>query len=73
MTATPQRPGISETTLAAAEIRFSDFPEPGSIVIPYWTADAELTPFNRWRLPTTRANGQKYHQLEGSGVYAQNS
>jgi hypothetical protein len=70
MTATPRRPGISENTLAAAEIKLTDFPEPGSIEIPYWSPDAELTSFKRWRLPKVRANGQKYHQPEGSGVYA---
>jgi Domain of unknown function (DUF3854) len=66
----PTRPGISIDTLIAAEINFSDHPEPGSIEIPYWTADGDLTRFKRWRLPSVRADGQKYHQEPGSGVYA---
>jgi Domain of unknown function (DUF3854) len=70
MTSTPRRPGISETTLAAAEIKYCDYPEPGSIVIPYWTAEGELTNFKRYRLPSIRANGQKYDQDPGSGVNA---
>jgi putative DNA primase/helicase len=64
------RPGISETTLRSAEIRFSDYPEKGSIEIPYWTPEGEMTHFKRYRLPSVRANGQKYHQEPGSGVYA---
>ena len=66
----PKRPGISETTLASAEVKYSDFPEAGSIEIPYWTQEGELSAFSRWRLPNVRANGQKYHQPEGSKVYA---
>jgi Domain of unknown function (DUF3854) len=68
--AIPVRPGISPNILAAAEIKHCDYPEPGSIEIPYWTPDAELTPFKRYRLPKERASGQKYHQDPGSGVYA---
>jgi hypothetical protein len=64
-----QRPGITERILVAAAIRYSDYPEPGSIEIPYWTAEGEITNFKRWRLAKTRANGQKYYQEEGSGVY----
>ena len=63
------RPGISENTLAAAEIKFCDYPAPGSIRIRYWTEKGELTPFSRYRLPNVRADGQKYHQDPGSGVY----
>jgi hypothetical protein len=70
MTTVPKRPGISETTLRSAEIRYSDYPEPGSIEIPYWTAQGDLRKFKRWRLPHVRVNGQKYHQEPGSGVYA---
>jgi hypothetical protein len=70
MTATPRRPGISETTLAAAEIKYCDYPEEGSIVIPYWDEHGNLTNFKRYRLPSVRANGQKYDQDPGSGVYA---
>lgn len=66
----PKRPGISETTLRSAEIKYSDYPEPGSIEIPYWTAEGDLTQFKRWRLPRVRVNGQKYHQEPGSSVYA---
>jgi hypothetical protein len=65
-----KRPGISTHTLRAAEVRRVDYPEPGSIEIPYWSAEGDLTQFKRWRLPFTRANGQKYHQEAGSGVYA---
>jgi len=70
MTATPRRPGISEATLASAEIKYSDYPEPGSVEIPYWTSGGALTQFKRWRLPTVRANGQKYYQEPKSAVYA---
>jgi hypothetical protein len=66
----PQRPGISERILRAAEIRYSDYPEPGSIEIPYWTADGDLTRFKRWRLSCVRANDQKYHQEKGTDVHA---
>jgi hypothetical protein len=65
----PKRPGISETTLIAAGVQYSDYPEEGSIVIPYWTREGEMTEFKRWRLPSERANGQKYHQEPGTGVY----
>jgi len=66
----PIRPGISVHTLLSAEIKYSDYPEPGSIEIPYWTSNGELTRFKRWRLPRVRANGQKYHQQPDSAVYA---
>jgi hypothetical protein len=56
--------------LNRAEIRFSDYPEPGSIEIPYRDANDNLTGFRRWRLPRERTNGQKYHQEIGSGVHA---
>jgi hypothetical protein len=65
----PKRPGVSETTLRAAEIKYSDYPEPGSIEIPYWTDQAELTRFKRYRLAIVRADGQKYFQEPGSHVY----
>jgi hypothetical protein len=70
ITNSPKRPGISEITLLAAEICFSDYPEPGSIEIPYWTLEGKLSAFKRWRLPSVRSNGQKYYQEPGSGVYA---
>jgi hypothetical protein len=62
----PTRPGISETTLRAACVRFSDYPEPGSVEIPYWTVDGDLTTFKRWRVPSA----QRYHQEAGSSVFA---
>jgi hypothetical protein len=65
----PKRPGISATTLIAAGIRFSDYPEPGSTEIPYWTADGDLTKFKRYRLPDPRTDDKKYHQEPGSNVY----
>jgi P4 family phage/plasmid primase-like protien len=65
-----KRPGISDNVLISAGIRYSDYPEPDSIEIPYWNAQGEITCFKRWRLPNTRANGQKYHQKPDSPVYA---
>jgi hypothetical protein len=64
----PKRPGISEHTLRAVGIRFSDYPEPGSIEIPYPTEDGDLSDFKRWRLPTTNSD-RKYHQKPGSAVH----
>jgi Domain of unknown function (DUF3854) len=64
----PTRPGISHATLVAAGIRYSDYPEPRSIEIPYWTEEGELTNFKRWRLPN-RADGKKYHQETGTTQY----
>jgi hypothetical protein len=56
------RPGISETTLAAAEIKFCDYPVAGSTKIPYWTREGDLTPFCRYRLPKEKEkDGKKYH------------
>jgi hypothetical protein len=63
------RPGISSDTLALAGVRLSDFPEPRSIDIPYFDVDGQPIEFSRWRLPTIRSNGQKYHQMPGSGVH----
>jgi hypothetical protein len=65
-----QRPGISEAILISAGVKASDYPEAASIEIPYWTAEGEMTRYKRWRLPSVRPNGQKYHQEVGSGVYA---
>lgn len=65
-----KRPGISDGLLISAGIKVSDYPEPGSIEIPYWTVDGEITEFKRWRLPSVRTNGQKYHQEPSTGVYA---
>ncbi len=66
----PLRPGISEATLEAAGIRFSGFPEPGTIEIPYHDMEGKPTGFCRYRLPKERADGQKYHQAPGSGTRA---
>jgi hypothetical protein len=66
----PQRPGISETTIIAAGIHYSDYPEPRSIEIPYCTIEGDITKYSRWRLPSPRANGQRYHQEKGTTVYA---
>jgi hypothetical protein len=63
----PKRPGISQNTLIAAGIHFSDYPEPGSIEITYCTNEGDFTKFRRWRLP--RADGPKYWQEPGSEVY----
>lgn len=65
---TIQRPGISATTLDTAGIKLSDYPEPGSIEIPFRSIEGHRTGFSRWRLATVRADGQKYHQEKGSGV-----
>jgi hypothetical protein len=71
MSSTPTRPGISATTLAAAEIKFCDYPVEGSTRIPYWTREGDLTPFCRYRLPKEKEkDGKKYHQDPGSKVYA---
>ena len=64
----PKRPGVSEHTLRAACIRFSDYPEPGSIEIPYPTPDGDLSNFKRWRLPAANSD-RKYHQEKGTKVY----
>jgi Domain of unknown function (DUF3854) len=66
----PIRPGISASTLEAACIRFCEHPEPGSIEIPYRDLNGHPMDFTRYRLPSTRANGQKYDQKAGSGVHA---
>jgi hypothetical protein len=63
------RPGICSDTLALAGVRFSDFPEPGSIEIPYFDVNGKAIGFSRWRLPTIRPNGQKYHQKPKSGFH----
>jgi hypothetical protein len=69
MFATPKRPGISETTLTAAGIRLSDYPEPGSIEITYCDETGDPTRFKRWRRPEPCLNG-KYYQEPGTGVHA---
>ncbi|SRR5258708_14619767 len=61
----PQRPGVSKPTLIAVGIHRSDYPEPGSIEIPY----PYLPDFSRYRLPDPRPNGQKYYQEPGTGVH----
>jgi P4 family phage/plasmid primase-like protien len=63
------RPGISDATLQKAEVKFSDYPEPGSIEIPYFDAIGKPTGFSRWRLPRIQPNGKKYHQEPKSGVH----
>jgi hypothetical protein len=65
----PKRPGISEGRLLGAGIRFSDFPEPGSIEIPYRDPDGNYIGFSRWRLAKEGPNGKKYHQKSGTGVH----
>lgn len=64
-----KRPGISDTTLASAGVRFTDFPEPGSIEIPYFDAAGQPTGFSRWRLPRPKPDGQKYYQQPNTGVH----
>lgn len=64
-----KRPGISNNVLISAGIRYSDYPEPGSIAIPYWTAEGEITGFTRYRRPDGSPNG-KYYQEPDSEVYA---
>ncbi len=66
----PGRPGISAATFEVAGIRFSDFPEPGSIKIPYHDMKGKPTGFCRYRLLKVRVDGQKYHQALGSGTRA---
>jgi P4 family phage/plasmid primase-like protien len=66
----PQRPGISTATLGAAGIRLSDTPEPGSLEIPYHDLHGNPSGFSRWRLPSERSNGQKYHQGADTGTRA---
>ena len=66
---TPNRPGISKNTLQAAGVKFSDFPQPGSIEIPYYDINGDQTCFSRYRLPKPLADGQKYHQQPGTGVH----
>jgi hypothetical protein len=63
------RPGISPDTLTRAGVKLSDSPEPGSIEIPYFDVVGQPIEFSRWRLRTIRPNGQKYHQMQNSGVH----
>ncbi len=65
----PNRPGISRETLEKAEVYFSDYPEPGSIKIPYFDSLGAPTGFSRYRLPKVKPNGQKYYREPGSGVH----
>ena len=62
----PTRPGICPDTLAKAGVVYTDEPEPGSILIPYWDIKGELLPFWRVRLAKERPDGQKYSQDPGS-------
>jgi hypothetical protein len=50
-------------------VKFSDFPQPGSIEIPYYDIDGYQTGFSRYRLPKPLADGQKYHKQPGTGVH----
>jgi putative DNA primase/helicase len=63
------RPGISDATLRKADVKITDYPEPGSIEIPYFDASGRPIGFSRWRLPRVQANGKKYHQEPKSGVH----
>lgn len=63
------RPGITHATLQKADIKFSDYPEPGSIEIPYFDVTGRRTGFSRWRLPKVQPSGKKYHQEPKSGVH----
>jgi hypothetical protein len=64
-----KRPGISDSTLGKAGVRESDYPEPGSVEIPYFDHAGNPIPFSRWRLPRVKPDGKKYHQEIGSGVH----
>jgi P4 family phage/plasmid primase-like protien len=66
----PVRPGISQATLQTAAVRYSDFPEKGSIEIPYFNLRGEPIAFSRYRLAVQRPDGQKYYQVPGSTVHA---
>jgi hypothetical protein len=62
------RPGISAATLTSAGIRSTDYPEAGSIEIPFLSIQGQRTGFSRWRLPSVKQDGKKYHQEKGTGV-----
>jgi hypothetical protein len=62
----PIRPGIRPETLAKAGVAYTDTPEPGSILIPYFDIEAERLRFWRVRLAKERPDGQKYSQAPGS-------
>jgi hypothetical protein len=63
------RPGISDETLKKADVKTTDYPEPGSIEIPYFDATGRPIGFSRWRLVRVQANGKKYHQEPKSGIH----
>jgi hypothetical protein len=65
----PVRPGISAATLKTAGVKYCDFPEKGSIEIPYFDLFRQPTGFSRYRLPVIRPNGQKYYQDPGTGMH----
>ena len=56
----PTRPGIRPETLAKAGVVYTDTPEPGSILIPYFDIEAKRLPFWRVRLAKERPDGQKF-------------
>ena len=62
----PIRPGIRPETLAKAGVAYTDTPEPGSLLIPYFDIEAERLRFWRVRLAKERPDGQKYSQAPGS-------
>lgn len=62
----PTRPGIRPETLDKAGVVYTDTPEPGSILIPYFDIEATPLPFWRVRLAKERPDGQKYSQAPGS-------
>jgi hypothetical protein len=53
-----KRPGISDSTLGKAGVRESDYPEPGSVEIPYFDHAGNPIPFSRWRLPRVKPDGK---------------
>jgi hypothetical protein len=65
----PVRPGILQATLQKAGVHYCDYPQPGSIEIPYFDHAGNPIGFSRWRLPKVQANGQKYHQEPGTGLH----
>ena len=66
----PTRPGIRPETLAKAGVIYTDTPEPGSILIPYFDIRGERTSHHRVRLPDWSPTGHKYWQPPDSGYIA---
>jgi hypothetical protein len=63
-----RRPGITETTLVAARVYYSDYPEP-SYAITYWLSDGTATTWYRYRILYPGPDGAKYWQEPNSGVH----